>query len=82
MRSRNEHGPDLEEGGVLAHVGVADDDVQPAIALGVSVGFVTGVDDGPRAGRRGRHAFPDVLGPLAMQYMAPRAVWSTLPAPA
>ncbi len=58
-------GADLEEGGVLAHVRVADDDVQPPVALGVGVRLVAGVDD--RAGPRGRarDALPDVLGPLA-----------------
>jgi hypothetical protein len=58
-------GPHLEQVGGLAHVGVADDDVQPSILLGVGVGLVAGVDDGPRPGRRRRHALPDVVGPLA-----------------
>ena len=57
-------GAHLEEGGVLAHVGVAHDDVQPAVALGVGVGLVAGVDDRTAAGGRRRHALPDVLGPL------------------
>ena len=55
---------DLDEGRVLAHVRVADDHVQPAVALGVGVRFVAGVDDrpAPRGGRR--HALPDVFGAL------------------
>ena len=57
-------GADLQEGRVLAHVRVADDDVEAAVALGVGVGLVAGVDDRPAAGRRRRHALPDVLGPL------------------
>ena len=56
---------DLEEGGVLAHVRVAHDDVQPAVALGVGVRLVAGVDDRPAARGRRRDALPDVLGPLA-----------------
>ena len=55
---------DLDERRVLAHVRVADDDVQPAIALGIGVRFVPGVDDRAAARRRRRHPFPDVLGPL------------------
>ncbi len=46
-------GADLEHRGGLAHVGVADDDVQPPVFLGVGVRFVAGVDDRTRA-RRGR----------------------------
>ena len=56
---------DLEQHGRLAHVRVADDDVQAAEALGVRVRLVTGVDDRTGAGRRGRHALPDVLRALA-----------------
>ena len=64
--------PDLQEGGVLAHVGVADDDVQPAEPLGIGVGLVAGVDDGTAAGRGRRHALPDVLGPLGQaEHRAP-----------
>ena len=58
-------GAHLEEGGVLAHVGVAHDDVEAAEALGVGVRLVAGVDDGPAAGGGRRDPFPDVLGPLA-----------------
>ena len=55
---------DLHERRVLAHVGVADDDVQPAVLLGIGVRFVAGVDDRPAARGRRAHAFPDVLGAL------------------
>ena len=57
-------GSDLQERRVLAHVRVADDDVEPAEALGVCVRLVAGVDDRPAAGGRRRHPFPDVLGAL------------------
>ncbi len=56
---------DLQQGRRLAHVGVADDDVQPAVTLGVGMRLVAGVDDRPAPGGRRRHALPDVLGPLA-----------------
>ncbi len=55
----------LEHGGGLAHVGVADDDVQAAEPLGVRVGLVAGVDDGAGAGGGAADALPDVLGALA-----------------
>ncbi len=58
-------GSDLEKGGVLAHVRVAHDDVQPAVLLGVGMGLVAGVDDRPTAGRGRGDALPDVLGALA-----------------
>ena len=38
-------GADLEQRGVLAHVRVADDDVQAAVLVGVGVRLVAGVDD-------------------------------------
>ena len=57
-------GADLEERGVLAHVRVADDHVQPPVLLGVGVRFVAGVDDRPAAGGGRADAFPDVLGAL------------------
>ena len=55
---------DLQEVGVLAHIRVAHDHMEPAVALGVGVGFVAGVDD--RAASRGSRAdaLPDVLGSL------------------
>ena len=74
--------PDLQEGGVLAHVGVAHDHVQPPEALGVGVGLVTGVDDRPAPGGGRRDALPDVLGPLAEAEGGPSWVCRTFPAPA
>ena len=56
--------PDFEERRHLRHVGVADDDVQSSVLLGIGVRFVAGVDDGAGAGRRGRHTLPDVLRAL------------------
>ncbi len=56
---------DLEERGVLAHVRVADDDVQASILLGIGVGLIAGIDDRPAAGGRRADTFPDVLGPLS-----------------
>ena len=56
---------DLEQHGRLAHVGVADDHMQPPEPLCVRVRLVPGIDDRPRTGRGGGHAFPDVLGALA-----------------
>ena len=56
---------DLQQRRRLGHVGVADDDVQPAEALGVGVRLVAGVDDRAAAGGRAAHALPDVLGALA-----------------
>src|SRR5215468_922559 len=58
-------GTDLEQRGRLAHVGVADDHMQPPEPLGVGVRLVPGVDDRPGPGGGRRHAFPDVLGTLA-----------------
>lgn len=55
---------DLEQGGHLRHVGVADDHVQATVLLGVGVRFVARVDDRTRACRRRRHTFPNVLGAL------------------
>src|SRR6202022_2571687 len=43
-------GAHLEHGGGLAHVGVADDDVQPPVFFGVGVRLVAGVDNRPAAG--------------------------------
>src|SRR5690606_22209275 len=55
---------DLQQGGDLVHVRVADDDVQPPVALRVGVRLVAGVDDGPAAGGSAGDALPDVFGPL------------------
>ena len=54
IRSTRSQLADLEHRGGLAHVGVADDDVEPAVLLGVGVRLVAGVDDRPAAGRRRR----------------------------
>ena len=40
-------GPHLQEGRHLGQVGVAHDDVETAVALGIGVGLVAGVHDGP-----------------------------------
>ena len=56
---------DLQEGGVFAHVRVAHDHVEPAVALRIGMRFVAGVDD-RSASRGGRaDALPDVLRSLA-----------------
>src|SRR5215469_5331048 len=57
-------GADLEIGRHLGHVGVAHDDVEPAVLLGVRVGLVARVDDGARRGGRPGDLLADVLGPL------------------
>src|SRR5262245_58250346 len=57
-------GADLEIGRHLGHVGVAHDDVKPAVFLGVRVRLVARVDDGPRGGGGPRDLLADVLGPL------------------
>ena len=76
-------GADLEEGGVLAHVRVADDDVEAAVALGVGVGLVAGVDDRAGCGWWPIETPSQMCSARwLMQYIAPRAVCSTLPAPA
>src|SRR5699024_11490833 len=55
----------LEQRGGLAHVGITDDHVQSTETFGVGVGFVAGVDDGPRASGGRGDTFPDVFGTLA-----------------
>jgi hypothetical protein len=57
--------PHLEQRRHLAHVRVADDHVQAAVALGVGVRLVARVDDRPRPGGGAGDALPDVLGALA-----------------
>ncbi|SLC89572.1 Uncharacterised protein [Mycobacteroides abscessus subsp. massiliense] len=54
----------LEHGGGLRHVGVADDDVQASVLLGIGVRFVAGVDDGTATGGGRRHTFPNMFGTL------------------
>ena len=64
---------DLQQHRRLGHVRVADDDVQPAVTLGVRVRLVTGVDDRPGTGGGRADALPDVLGALAHAvHRAPR----------
>jgi hypothetical protein len=58
-------GAHFQQGRRLAHVGVADDHVQPPEPLRIGVRLVPGVDDRPGPGGGRRHAFPDVLGALA-----------------
>ena len=57
-------GPHLEQGGHLGQVGVAHDHVQPPEALGVGVGLVAGVDDGPLEGGLEAGDLLEELGPL------------------
>ncbi len=73
---------DLEHRGGLAHVGVADDDVQAAVLLGVRVRLVAGVDDRPATGWW-RWRRPPRCARRAGEtlYDAPRGVWVILPAP-
>jgi len=72
---------DLEHRAGLAHVGVADDDVQPSVLLGVGVGLVAGVDDRPAAGGGAGDAFPDVLGALGQAERRGLRGLQHLPAP-
>ena len=64
-RQDDRGGPDLEVGGDLAEVRVADDHVQAPVLLGVGVGLVARVDD--RALQRGLEAdlLLEEVGPLA-----------------
>ena len=57
--------PTLRKVATSRHVGVADDDVQPPVLLGVGVGLVAGVDDRPL--QRGLEAdlLLEEVGPLA-----------------
>ena len=56
---------DLEVGGDLGEVGVADDDVQAAVLLGVGVRLVAGVDDRPLERRLEADLDLEVVGALA-----------------
>ena len=64
MDSTSAVAPTFRKVGHLGQVGVAHDDVQPPVLLGVAVGLVAGVDDGPLE----RGLEPDLLleevGPL------------------
>ena len=80
-------GAHLQEVGDLGQVGVADDDVQPPVLLGVAVRLVAGVDDGPL--QRGLEAdlLLEEVGPLGQLEWSRRSRRSrtprvpTLPAP-
>ncbi len=77
--------PDLQEVGHLGQVGVAHDDVEAAVLLGVAVRLVPGVDDGPL--ERGLQAdfLLEEVGPLGELELdvarRPGASAPTLPAP-
>ena len=80
-------GAHLQEGGHFGQVGVADDDVQPAVAVRVGMGLVPGVDDG--ALQRGLQAnlLLEELRPLGQLEVDPLPSWvavsdPTFPAPA
>ena len=64
-RQHQRGGADLEVGGDLGEVGVADDHVQPAVLLGVGVRLVAGVDDRPLQGGLEADLHLEVVGPLA-----------------
>jgi hypothetical protein len=57
--------PDLEVGRDLRQVGVADDDVEPAVLVGVGVRLVARVDDRPLERRLEADLDLEVVGPLA-----------------
>ena len=59
-----ERGAHFQIGGVLGHVGVADDDVQAAIAVAVGVRLVTGIDDGALHHRVEAHFGFEEIRPL------------------
>ncbi len=64
-RQHQRCGADLEVGRDLGQVGVADDDVQPTVLLGVGMRLVTGVDDRPLQRRLETDLDLEVVGPLA-----------------
>ena len=55
---------DLEGGGGLCDVRVADNHVHTAISTGISQRLVTGVDDRARTGRGGGDGIPHLIGTL------------------
>ncbi len=55
----------LEVGGQLAHIGVAEDHVQPAVLFGIRVRLVTGIDDRPLQRRLQAHLDFEEVGSLA-----------------
>ena len=62
---------DLQHGRGLAHVAVADDDVQAAVEVGIGMRLVAGVDDRSRPGGGARHALPHVVSALAQAVDGP-----------
>ena len=65
IASTSDGGADLEVRRDLREVGVADDDVQPAVLLRVGVRLVAGVDDGPLEGGLQTDLDLEEVGPLA-----------------
>ncbi len=55
---------DLQQGGDLGQIGVADDDVESAEPLGVGVGLVPGIDDRALQGRLEPDDLLEEFGPL------------------
>src|SRR5262247_608959 len=64
-------GADLEIRRHLGHVGVAHDDVEPTVLLGVRVRLVARVDDGPRRRGGSGNLLADVLGSLGEAVVEP-----------
>ena len=64
-RQHQRGGAELEVGGDLGQVRVADDDVQPAVLVGVGVRLVAGVDDAALEGRLQADLDLDVVRALA-----------------
>ena len=86
MRSEDDRRhADLEERGDLGEVGVADDHVEPAVALRVGVRLVAGVDDRPLQRRLEADLLLEEVGPLADleggRVGGRRSSQPTLPAP-
>lgn len=64
-RQHQGRGAELEIGGDLREVGIADDHMEPAVLLGVGVGLVPGVDDGALERRLQADLDLEVVGALA-----------------
>ena len=64
-RQHDRRRADLEIGGDLAHVGVADDHVQAAVLLRIAVRLVAGVDDRTLERRLETDLLLEEVGPLA-----------------
>ena len=62
-------GPIAQQRRRLRHVGITDDDVQPAVQSRIGMGLVAGVDDGPGSGRRRGNTLPHVIGALGEREM-------------